>query len=130
MQQEIGIKFAVSFYERNQTEDTFKGIHVMKNDKSRTINHLDNASKPKDFEKWSTILKWDENVTKHKMIEGIVCKKQYVPSMKEMIQSLIPKCQMFVPIIFKKWSHKNPINHCWKQEILSCKKVFWKEQRL
>ena len=80
MQQEIGIKFTISFYESNQIEDTFKGIHIMKNDESRTINHLDNASKPKDFEKWSTILKGDENVTEHKKIEGIVCKKQYVPS--------------------------------------------------
>ena len=43
--------FAVSFYESNQREETFKGINVMKNDESRTTNHLDNISKPKDFEK-------------------------------------------------------------------------------
>ena len=91
MQQEIGIKFATSFYESNQREETFKGIHVMKNDDSKTINHLDNASKPKDFEKWSTILKWDENVIEHKKIEGIVCEEWYAPSTQEMIQSLIPK---------------------------------------
>ena len=73
----------------------------MKNDESRTINHLDNASKPKDFEKWSTILRWDENVIEHKKTEGIVCEKQYVPSTQEMLQSLIPKCQMLIPIFFK-----------------------------
>ena len=47
----------------------------MSNDESSTINQFDNASKPKDYEKWSTILRWDENVTEHKKIEGIVCKK-------------------------------------------------------
>jgi hypothetical protein len=51
LQQEVGIRFAVSFYESNQREDTFKGIHVMKNDESRTSNHLDNVRKPKYFEK-------------------------------------------------------------------------------
>ena len=45
----------------------------MRNDESRTTNQFDNASKPKDFEKGSTILRWDENVTEHKNIEGIVC---------------------------------------------------------
>ena len=89
----------------------FKGIHVMKNDESRTINHLDNASKPRDFKKWSTILRWDENVIEHKKIEGIVCEKQDVPSMQEMLHSLIPKFQMLVPMIFEKWSHKNTLNH-------------------
>ena len=57
-----------------------------------SINHFDNAIKPKDFrKKWSTILKWNENVTEHEKIEGIVCKEQYVPSTQEMLQSLIPK---------------------------------------
>ena len=110
MQREIGIKFAVSFYESNQREDTFKGIHVMKNDKSRMINHLDNTSNPKVFEKWSITLRWDENVIEHKKIEVIVCENQDVPSMQEMLHSLIPKCQMLVPIFKKKWSHKNPIH--------------------
>ena len=86
----------------------------MKNHESATINHLDSTSKPKDFEKWSIILRWDENVIEHKKIEGIVCEKQNVPSMQEMLHSLIPKCQMLVPIICEKWSHKNPLNHCWK----------------
>ena len=62
----------------------------MSNDESRTINHFDNANKPKDFEKWSTILKWNENVTENKKIEWIVCKEQYVPSTQEMLQSSIP----------------------------------------
>ena len=114
MQWEIGIKFAVSFYEINQRKDTCQGIYVIENDESRTINHLDNASKPKTFEKWWTILKWDENVIEYKKIEGIVRKKQYIPSTQEMLQSLIPKCQMLIPIIFEKWSHKNPSNHYWK----------------
>ena len=83
----------------------------MKNDETRTINHLDNASKPKDFEKWSTILTWDENVIEHEKIEGIVREKQYLPSMQEMLDSLISKCQMLVPIICKKWSHENSLNH-------------------
>ena len=82
----------------------------MRNDESRTINHFDNASKRKDFKKWSTILRWDENVTKHKKIEGIVCKEQYVPSTPEMLQSLIPKmpnacsnnfCKMIPPKPYK-----------------------------
>ena len=63
----------------------------MKNHESRMINILYNASNPKDFENWSTVLKWNENVTDHKKIEGIVCKEQYVPPTQEMIQSLIPK---------------------------------------
>ena len=99
MHQEIGIKFVVSFYENNQREDTCKGIHVMKNDESRKINHIDNSRKAKDFEKWSTIHRWDENVIEHKKIEGIVCEKQDVPSMQEMLHSLITKCQMLVQII-------------------------------
>ena len=126
MQQEIGIKFAVSFYESNQREDAFKGIHVMKNDESRTINHLDNTSKPKDFEKWETILRWDENVIEHKNIEGIICEKQDIPSMQEMLHSLIPICQMLIPIICEKWPQKNYLNECWKYKIMSYKKVFEK----
>ena len=84
----------------------------MSNDESRTINHFDNASKPKDFsKKWSTILKWNQNVTEHKKIEGIVCKKQYVPSTQEMLQSLIRKMTNACSNNFEKWSHKKPINH-------------------
>ena len=100
----------------------------MINDESRTINHFDNASKSKDFEKWSTILKWDENVTEHEKIEGIVCKEQYIPSTQEMLQSLIPKMPNACSNNFEKWSHQNRINHYWKHKILTCKKVFWIDQ--
>ena len=100
----------------------------MRNDDSRTTNHFDNASKPKYFEKWSTIHRWDDNVIENKTIEGIVCKKQYIPSTQEMLQSLIPKMPNACSNNFEKWSHKNLINHCWKQKILTCKKVFWKDQ--
>ena len=102
----------------------------MSNDESRIINHFDNASKPKDFEKWSTIFRWDENVIEHKKIDEIVCEKQDIPSMQEILHSLIPKCQMLIPIICENLSYKNSLNHCWKQKILSYKKVFWKYQSL
>ena len=80
----------------------------MSNDESRTINHFDNASKPKDFEKWSTILTWNENVIVHKKIEGIVSEEQYVPSNQEMIQSLIPKTPNACSNNFWKMIPQNP----------------------
>ena len=80
----------------------------MSNDESRTINNFDNANKPKDFEKWSTILKWNENVTEHKKMEGIVCKEQYIPSTQEMLQWLIPKIPNACSNIFCKIIPQKP----------------------
>ena len=54
----------------------------------------------------------------------MVVEKQNVPSMQEMLHSLIPKCQTLFPIICEKWSHKNSLNHHKKHDMFPHKGVF------